>query len=563
MFIEYNLWGMIFILLFIVFLIAIVIWEWEFHYTNGHYFIKQQLHYWENWIEKQDEYWREWWRHLSALRKIYFVLAVIVSPIFIGSFVLIFPQFIIKVYDDETTFYNLSLAVFAILSGLGAVFGFYTSIMRTEIQEHGMITDRINKATEGLGKRDENGDAVLEMRLGALLALERIAQDSFRDHIQIMEILCAYIRTNSPWIKTEDERRVESEKLLDSELRRRADIQVALTIIGRRTRWPNGKKRLEKEKEQGYSLDLSRSDLRATQISKTSLNDANFTSSNLRFAGISKSQLNNANFSGAIMICASFNEVSLINVNFRGTKLGSARFEKTNLTDAYFIGAHLRHTSFKNTEMNNTIIRLACILGTRFEETNLEGVSFDDATIKNTNEHGDEEVESGRFRSKPIFLNSNLNNVTFERAKIDKAIFHRTSLENIDFTQAELSNVSFIETNIKDTQFDSADLTNVKFDKSSITNINIAKAFAYEGDFFDWQFTQDQFNAMFIKFPEVRTPQDIIIQPHWPKNILSYDEFKAAYNQWKSAKYVEELAIAKNYQENMKQRLEIIKRNKK
>ena len=38
----------------------------------------------------------------------------------------------------------------------------------------------------------------LEVRLGAIYALERIAQDSARDHIPIMETLCAYIRENAP-----------------------------------------------------------------------------------------------------------------------------------------------------------------------------------------------------------------------------------------------------------------------------------------------------------------------------------------------------------------------------
>lgn len=37
----------------------------------------------------------------------------------------------------------------------------------------------------------------IEVRLGALYALERISQDSERDNIQIMEIICAYLRENS------------------------------------------------------------------------------------------------------------------------------------------------------------------------------------------------------------------------------------------------------------------------------------------------------------------------------------------------------------------------------
>ncbi len=112
----------------------------------------------------------------------------------------------------------------------------------------------------------------LEVRMGAILSLERIAQDSTandkgRDHVRVMEILCAYIRENSNARKpegypepeweplkddaTEEERadhlRRRKERfgdhLTDREARQwarklpklRADVQLALTVIGRRS----------------------------------------------------------------------------------------------------------------------------------------------------------------------------------------------------------------------------------------------------------------------------------------------------------------------------------------
>ncbi len=38
----------------------------------------------------------------------------------------------------------------------------------------------------------------VQVRLGAIQALERIAQDSDRDHIRGTEIPCAYLRENAP-----------------------------------------------------------------------------------------------------------------------------------------------------------------------------------------------------------------------------------------------------------------------------------------------------------------------------------------------------------------------------
>ena len=106
----------------------------------------------------------------------------------------------------------------------------------TNAAEQGLITDRINTAVTGLGVEKtvkqtspdgtttENTSANIEGRLGPVYPLERISQDSDRDHMQIMKILCAYSRTNAPWDP-------ETSMLSKDP---RANIQAALTVIGRR-----------------------------------------------------------------------------------------------------------------------------------------------------------------------------------------------------------------------------------------------------------------------------------------------------------------------------------------
>ncbi len=270
--------------------------------------------------KERSEDWREWWKHLSTLRRTYFVLTVIVSPIFIGSFLLIFPQFLIKIYDDATSFYNLSLAVFAILSGLGAVFGFYTSIIRTETAEQGQITERINKAVEGIGKNNEDGKAVTEVRLGALYALERIAQDSIRDHVQIMEILCAYVRHNCP-----KEQKIEDviESLKNKKIKTitksineplREDIQAAISIIGRRKKWSEGKKRLQKESEMQYHIQMHYCNLDNVELPNATLCGAGFIGVNL-----SNAVLIGADISDAWISFANMNDALLGGMEMKGT----------------------------------------------------------------------------------------------------------------------------------------------------------------------------------------------------------------------------------------------------
>lgn len=110
-----------------------------------------------------------------------------------------------------------------ILGILSAPFVIWNTVIRHRtlgFQKEGHLTDRLTKAVEQLGAektvkkvvlgedgqpvRDKDGKPTtrettepnLEVRMGGLLSLERIAQDSAaydkgRDHVRVMEIICA------------------------------------------------------------------------------------------------------------------------------------------------------------------------------------------------------------------------------------------------------------------------------------------------------------------------------------------------------------------------------------
>ena len=86
------------------------------------------------------------------------------------------------------------------------------------------MTDRYTKAIEQLGSEK------LDVRIGGIYALERIARDSARDHPTVMEVLAAFIREHSRehWPLPEpDTDAVPPRKT-------RPDVQAAVTVIGRR-----------------------------------------------------------------------------------------------------------------------------------------------------------------------------------------------------------------------------------------------------------------------------------------------------------------------------------------
>jgi hypothetical protein len=81
----------------------------------------------------------------------------------------------------------------AIVAGVIGARLTWRQMRSNEIAQEGQITDRFSQAIEQLGATN------LEVRLGGIYALERVARDSERDHWPIMEIFTAYIREHAPW----------------------------------------------------------------------------------------------------------------------------------------------------------------------------------------------------------------------------------------------------------------------------------------------------------------------------------------------------------------------------
>ena len=59
------------------------------------------------------------------------------------------------------------------------------------LSREGQVTDRYTKAITQVG------DEKLDVRIGGIYALERVARDSARDHPTVMEVMCVFIREHS------------------------------------------------------------------------------------------------------------------------------------------------------------------------------------------------------------------------------------------------------------------------------------------------------------------------------------------------------------------------------
>jgi Pentapeptide repeats (8 copies) len=157
----------------------------------------------------------------------------------------------------------------------------FTLSRRTfELTEQGQVTDRYTRAIEQLGSDK------LDVRIGGIYALERVARDSARDYLTVMEVLIAFIREHSrePWPLPAS---------LGSPLPERstrADIQAALTAFGRRDRRNDPPYRWVDLS----GVDFSRANLSDAHLNHAELVGAIFTGANLAGADLRYADLTDA-----------------------------------------------------------------------------------------------------------------------------------------------------------------------------------------------------------------------------------------------------------------------------
>jgi hypothetical protein len=147
-----------------------------------------------------------------------------------------------------------------------------------------LITDRINAAVQGLGAEKiakvtkdgqliERTEPTIEVRIGIILALERIAKNNLDMHIQIMEILCAFVRHNDqPKVDLKTIREfIPNASNVDPFAIPSIITQTALNVIGRRN-----EKQIEAEQREKFSLDLSDCHFGNLQFSNANFQNISF-----------------------------------------------------------------------------------------------------------------------------------------------------------------------------------------------------------------------------------------------------------------------------------------------
>ena len=166
----------------------------------------------------------------------------------------------------------------------------------------------------------------IEVRIGGLLSLERIAQDSTRydkgrDHVRVMEILCAYVRENARVGS------LASEADDDEPRTMRNDVQIALDVIKRRDF-----KQTKIEQVAKYRLDLRNTDFRSADLSQGNFRGALMFSSRFEFA-----DLRDADFSAALFHKSVLNFVYAHRARFVAADMTDCRIDKPKPVPGGFV----------------------------------------------------------------------------------------------------------------------------------------------------------------------------------------------------------------------------------
>ena len=213
------------------------------------------------------------------------------------------------------------------------------------LSREGQVTDRYTKAIEQLGSKK------LDVRIGGIYALERVARDSAQDHPTVMEVLSAFIREHShePWPPpaVDEPGRYGVVRGIGAVLKRspkpdvpegatRPDVQAAVTVIGRRNA------RHDRQPVDLAGADLTHADLADADLTRADLGGADLTHADLGGADLRGAKLADADLTRADLRGADLTRAHLADAVLAGANLAGADLTSADLADADLTSADLR-----------------------------------------------------------------------------------------------------------------------------------------------------------------------------------------------------------------------------
>lgn len=311
--------------------------------------------------------------------------------------------------SDNLRWYVLSFV--GLLTALGGIIGTPLALLRvwtterqTKTAEQNHFNEILSKAVENLGaektvKRSngvEKSVPSLEVRTGGILALERLARENPGFHIEVMEVLTAYIRHN---VQSYVEYKGEHE----GAIRPRDDLVTAFNVLSRRT-----KAQREIENRDGYQLQL---------------NDTTFSGLVLADYDLSRINFERTNFSGAHLTNLNFEQCNLNSCDF-----GHARLLKCEINSASFTG-----TDFQSAKVSEIKVPFDKIHGNysgKMRYAHLRSCKVQMSEARSYHQLEPIHFSNCRFENEGF--------LSFDDDALNKCIFDRCDLRGTSISQAHV-----------------------------------------------------------------------------------------------------------------------------
>ncbi len=187
----------------------------------------------------------------------------------------------------------------------GVVFtaqGLWYTAQTLDVTRQGQITDRYTKAVEQLGSDK------LDIRLGGIYALERVATDSTRDHQAIYEVLCAFAREHSP-----PPQKPTAAPPAGSPTSLATDVQAALTVIAHRD-----------VRYDAHPVNLHQARIAGADLAGAKLGGADLIGAKLAGADLTDADLWGADLTRADLWGVNLTRADLTRANLKDTTGGTA-----------------------------------------------------------------------------------------------------------------------------------------------------------------------------------------------------------------------------------------------
>ena len=447
-----------------------------------------------------------------------------------------------------------------IVALLGAPFLIWGTLIKhrtLSAQMDGQITDRIAKAVEQLGAEktvkepNENGAVAertrpnIEVRIGAILSLERIAQDSTshdhgRDHARVMEILCAYLRENAPASAAQDhpygewqplkDNPTEAERAAHLAMREerlgskgkpgligqwaktlpppRADVAIALQVIGRRSAdqrrveaaWPappsDQTRWLFDTDAPTPPLPEGDAAIPQAQIDNYLANLRNWQEHIRAYPGyrldLRQTNLHQADLSRAVLA---------------GARLEGARLEGANLNEARLEGAKLQ-----GAQLEGARLWLARLQGANLGWARLGGASLQEARLEGAN------LWQARLEAANL-KGARLEGANLWQARLEGAVLRAARLEGADLRVARLDGA-----NLSEARLEGANLEWARLEGAALWDVDCSRLVI----------SQQQIDAAFGD-GSVILPAPLTRPDHWPPQKLDGETFFSEWHKWQAS----------------------------